>query len=79
MVSNMNITPAFGETIRSLWLKQGFSQESFGDKCGMHRTYIGIIERGEINVTLATANKLAVALNISLSQLILEMENLIVE
>jgi transcriptional regulator with XRE-family HTH domain len=36
-----------GKRIRELRLKKGFSQESFADHCGLHRTYQGGIERGE--------------------------------
>ena len=50
------------------------SQEAFADHCGLHRTYIGSIERGEKTVTIGTANKLACALNLSLSQLFQKME-----
>lgn len=64
-----DITTRFGLRIRSLRLAQGESQEAFADLCGLHRTYIGAIERAEKTVTIETAQKLAVALGMSLSTL----------
>lgn len=50
------------------------SQEEFADQCGLHRTYIGAIERGEKTVTIETALKLAKALNLTLSQIFAALE-----
>lgn len=50
------------------------SQEAFAEHCGLHRTYIGSVERGEKTITIETANKLACALGLSLSQLFHEVE-----
>lgn len=55
----------FGQTVRELREKKGFSQEVFADQAGVHRTYMGGIERGERNPTLTTIWKIARALNIS--------------
>jgi len=59
----------FGERIRSLREKIGMSQEEFGFKVGLHRTYIGSIERGEQNVSIDNIVKLAKAFRIPLSEL----------
>ena len=48
----------------------GISQEFLADLCGLHRTYIGAIERGERNITLSTLLKLAEALDCELTDLI---------
>ncbi len=45
------------------------SQEEFAGLCGLHRTYIGSIERGEKVMTIETADKVARVLNLSLAQL----------
>ncbi len=50
--------------------KKGFSQEDFAEVVGVHRTYIGGIERGERNPTLTTIHKLAKALNVKPSELL---------
>ncbi|OGG59291.1 transcriptional regulator [Candidatus Kaiserbacteria bacterium RIFCSPHIGHO2_02_FULL_50_50] len=50
--------------------KRGFSQESFAHKIGVHRTYIGMIERAEKNITIGNLEKIAKGLDISLSKLL---------
>ena len=47
----------------------GVSQEAFADLCGLDRTYVGGIERGERNVALVNLEKIARALELSLSEL----------
>jgi transcriptional regulator with XRE-family HTH domain len=59
----------FGKAVRSKRHKLGVSQEEFADICGMDRTYIGGIERGERNVALVNIEKIAKALKISLPEL----------
>jgi transcriptional regulator with XRE-family HTH domain len=68
------LAQAFGKAVRSRRATAGLSQEDFADRCGLHRTYIGFIERGEKTVTIETANKLARALRVPLSELIAEAE-----
>lgn len=62
----------FGILIRRLRLERGYSQERFGEVCRIDRTYVGMIERGEVNVTLAMVVKLARGLGISLVDLFVE-------
>ena len=59
----------FGQRVRYERLKQGLSQESLADKAGLHRTYIGMVERAEKNITLINIQKIAKALNIEISEL----------
>lgn len=54
---------AFGKRVRELREKQGYSQEELGAKAKLHRTYIGMVERGEKNITLENIEKVAKALN----------------
>jgi transcriptional regulator with XRE-family HTH domain len=59
----------FGKALRRRRQKLGVSQEEFADHCGLDRTYVGGIERGERNVALVNIEKIAGALKIRLSEL----------
>jgi transcriptional regulator with XRE-family HTH domain len=59
----------FGRAVRSRRTSLGVSQEEFADMCGLDRTYIGGIERGERNLALANIEKIARTFEISLSEL----------
>lgn len=61
---------ALGETIRDLRARAGYSQERFAYVVGMHRTYVGSIERGERDVGLRNLAKIAEALGMPASRLI---------
>ena len=61
---------AFAKKIRAERKKLGLSQEAFAAKAGFHRTYIGMIERGERNITLCNIEKLAKALHLPISTLL---------
>ncbi|MEM3442252.1 MAG: helix-turn-helix transcriptional regulator [Candidatus Bathyarchaeia archaeon] len=73
-MTNNNILTYFGSVIRTLRINKGFSQEQLAFKAGLHRTYIGFIERGEKNITLLNIKKLASALDCSISEIFLLME-----
>lgn len=60
----------FGHTVREERMKQNFSQEKLASKAGVHRTYIGMIERAEKNITLENIEKIAKALGIKVSELL---------
>ncbi len=64
-----DIIEAFGQRVRELRKKAGLSQEAFAAKCGLDRTYIGGIERGERNVALRNLSVIANALGMSVSRL----------
>ena len=64
----------FGALIRDLRLAKGYSQERFSEVCRIDRSYMGMIERGEVNVTLAMIAKMAKALDLTLSGLFLKLE-----
>lgn len=65
----MNLSQLFGKNVRRRRLELGLSQEGLAELCHFHRTYIGLIERGERNISLHNAYKLAKALNTSISKL----------
>ncbi len=60
---------AFGRRMKRLRLENGFSQEKLGDVAGLHRTYIGSIERGEQNISVENIEKIAKALKVKASDL----------
>lgn len=61
---------AFGLTVRNHRRRAQLTQEQLADICGLHRTYIGSVERGERNVSLLNIHVLAAALNTTASELI---------
>jgi transcriptional regulator with XRE-family HTH domain len=58
------------KNMRRLRSQHGLSQEAFALKSGIHRTYIGGIERGERNVTLETVARIAVAFGVDPADLL---------
>ena len=64
-----------GQRIREHRRRKGFSQESFADHCGLHRTYMGGIERGEHNLTIMTALTVAKGLGITVARLLSGIED----
>ena len=70
MNKNKYILIRFGKKVREERLKKGLSQEDLASKAGVHRTYIGMIERGEKNITLINIKKVAIALDLQINQLL---------
>lgn len=68
-MSKKKILIEFGEKIRELRKEQGISQEELSYKADLHRTYIGMIERAEKNITLINIEKIAQALNVDIKEL----------
>jgi transcriptional regulator with XRE-family HTH domain len=65
----------FGQRIRQLRTQKGWSQEAFADVCGVHRTYMGHLERGEKNVSFRSILRIADALGITLSEFFVGLQN----
>jgi transcriptional regulator with XRE-family HTH domain len=65
-----DILTILGENVRTERVRQGLSQEELADKAGFHRTYIGMIERAERNITLRNLERLAEALDVSITDVI---------
>ncbi len=66
----MEICEKFGNKVRDLRTARGMSQEALAQKSGLHRTYIGGIERGERNISLINIEKIAKALDLTLADIV---------
>ena len=60
----------FGQRVRARRLTLGLSQEALAERSGLHRTYVGSLERGERNVALLNIIKLADALDLDAGELV---------
>jgi transcriptional regulator with XRE-family HTH domain len=69
MSSKAEILIKFGERVRNLRKERGLSQEQLAFEADLHRTYIGMIERAEKNITLINIEKIAAALQVSVNEL----------
>lgn len=64
-----DILERFGQRLRQLRKVQGFSQEGFALECGLDRSYVGAVERGERNLSLRNIQTIAAKLNMTISEL----------
>lgn len=65
---------AFGAAVRQLRTERGWSQEELAHRSGLHRNYVGGVERGELNPSLASLHKLARAFGVNASVLLIRAE-----
>lgn len=70
MDSKQKILIKFGERVREIRKEKGLSQEELAHKADLHRTYIGMIERAEKNITLVNIEKIANALEVNIKELL---------
>ncbi len=68
------ILKKFGHAVREARQRLGLSQEKLAEKADLHRTYIGMIERAEKNITLLNIQKISRALGISISSLFKQLQ-----
>jgi transcriptional regulator with XRE-family HTH domain len=61
----VDIQERLGRNIRGLREREGWSQEDYADRAGIHRTYVSDIERGERNPTIRVVEKLAKPFNVT--------------
>lgn len=71
LVNNDHLS-TFGERVYQLRRRSGITQEQLAAKSGLHRTYIGGVERGERNISLLNIHRIAEALNIAVALLFTE-------
>lgn len=69
---NCQLVETFAKNVRTLRLKEKLSQEALAELAGVHRTYVGMLERGEKNVTIYNIEKIAKALQVEPSILLLK-------
>jgi transcriptional regulator with XRE-family HTH domain len=69
------IEKRFGERVRQLRTKKGWTQDEFADISGFHRAYIGTVERGETNISIRNIETLAKALAVKLSDLFKNLDD----
>jgi len=62
----------FAKRVRELRLERGLSQDELADAAGLHRTYIGTVERGEQSIGIDNVEKIAKALKVAISELFRE-------
>lgn len=67
---NKQLLIKFGKKVQEERLKRGISQEQLGQLAKVHRTYIGMIERAERNITLTSMEKIAKALKMDIRDLV---------
>ncbi len=70
MMAKNDVLVRFGERVREERLALGLSQEELAERCGVHRTYVGMIERAEKNVTLKNIERFAQALEVPIHRLL---------
>ena len=63
--SSDDVRTTFGQRVRTLRKRAGLSQEQLAFKCGLDRTYIGGVERGERNISVVNIEKIARAIDLS--------------
>ena len=73
--SSGTLRAVLAENIKSFRREKGFSQEELAEQCGLHRTYIGSVERHERNVTLSTLEVLALTLGVTVPDLLTKHES----
>jgi transcriptional regulator with XRE-family HTH domain len=66
----VDIRQRLGHNVRLLRTREGWSQEDYADRAGIHRTYVSDIERGARNPTITVVEKLAVALGVTAGELL---------
>ncbi|MEB3295809.1 MAG: helix-turn-helix transcriptional regulator [Synechococcales bacterium] len=66
----------FAKKLRQIRQMRGLSQEALADLAGLHRTYVGSVERGERNISIDNMERLAIALEVDVTELLKEdLEN----
>lgn len=65
-----NARQIFAQRLRQIRQIKGLSQEELADRAGLHRTYVGSVERSERNVSIDNMERLAIALEVDITELL---------
>ncbi|HEX4147128.1 MAG TPA: helix-turn-helix transcriptional regulator [Pirellulales bacterium] len=65
----LSLRHRFASNLRRIRNQQGISQEVLGERAGLHRTYIGSVERGERNVSIDSIERIASSLGVEITEL----------
>jgi transcriptional regulator with XRE-family HTH domain len=68
------LVAVFASNVRRLRLERGYSQEELAERAGVHRTYVGMLERSEKNVTIYNIERIADALEVAPEMLLRKLE-----
>lgn len=68
--NSVSLRERFASRVRELRQQQGLSQEEFADRCGLHRTYVGSVERGERNISIDNIARIAKSLGVMPGELL---------
>lgn len=74
MKRRQDILLRFGQRVRGLRKEAGWSQDGFAEECGLDRTYVGGVERGERNLALRNIEKIADSFGLTIAELFEELE-----
>ncbi len=69
-MGSKSILDIFGANVQKYRKERQWSQEKLAEVAGVHRTYVGMIERAEKNITLCNMEKIAKALNVEIKDLL---------
>jgi transcriptional regulator with XRE-family HTH domain len=72
-LDDRNFLEELGSRLRQRRLAVKLSQAELGERCGLHRTYIGSVERGERNISLLNLRRIAKVLRVNLADLFVEL------
>lgn len=74
-MQNNSILVVFGKNVQKYRKNLNISQEKLAEYAGLHRTYIGMVERAERNITLVNMEKIAKALKVEIKDLVQYADN----
>ena len=69
-IDDQKFLRGLGERVRQARIVKGWTQAEFAYKCGLHRSFIGSVERGERNISVLNLRQLAKVLRVGLGQLV---------